>query len=56
MDILKVIETLEERYEELSIQSEGMVPARKGSKWAKMKRKARKYGRFYNILSMPEAK
>jgi hypothetical protein len=55
MDILKVIETLEEWNDELSVQHEGIVRARR-CKWAKLKRKAMRYGRFYHILSMPEAK
>jgi hypothetical protein len=55
MDILKVIETLEEWNDEFSIQREGMVQARR-CKWAKLKRKARRYARFYHILSMPKVK
>jgi hypothetical protein len=55
MDILKVIETLEEWNDEFSVQSDGMVRARR-CKWGKLKRKARRYGRFYHILSMPEVK
>jgi hypothetical protein len=55
MDILKVIETLEEWNDEFSVQREGIVRARR-CKWAKLKRKARRYGRFYHIFSMPEVK
>jgi hypothetical protein len=56
MDILKVIETLEEWNDKFPKEIKGMVRARKGCKWAKLKRKMKRYGRFYHILSMPEVK
>ena len=56
MDILKVIEALEEHYDNSSTLGEGTIRARKGGQWLKLKRKAKRYGRFYNILAMPEAK